>query len=377
MTANRTILTVLLSTLVFTLVFYNKSLGINLLLFESAVLLWLLWTKKVQLTKFNVLFVFLAVLLSVLFSLIHHTNLSIKVNVLCFFLFVGVISEPRLKSLWNSFLTAFSSFFNVFYHLNKRLSGPRINQKKIGFKVRRNLLLILPLVIILGFTIIYSSANPKFGELVTSFFELVLDGFTTFFTSVNLALIGVVLLGMMISLFVFVRTRNERIANGDADSGDQLYRTRRKILTPFSPIGLTNEYRSAVFLFLSLNCLLLVINVLDVNYVWFNFIWEGQYLKDFVHNGVYVLLFAILVSILLVLFVFRANLNFYRKGIWLKRLTYFWLTQNLILAVSVGIRNWYYIDYYALADRRIAIFFFLLLVVVALFTVFVKVHKTR
>lgn len=116
---------------------------------------------------------------------------------------------------------------------------------------------------------------------------------------------------------------------------------------------------------------------MDISYVWFNFKWEGQYLKDFVHQGTYLLLVSILVSMILVLYFFRKNLNFYQKNSLLKKLSYAWIFQNAILVFSVGIRNWYYIQYYALAYKRIAIVFFLLLCLFALFTVFFKISKVR
>ena len=211
MTAKRTFSTFILSTFFFTLIFYQKSIGINLLLFEAGLLGTLWWMKEYDLKQKNVRFVFSALVVSAVFTVIHHTNLSIQVNLLCFFLFIGAITEPNLKSLLNAFLTAISSVFQVFPRLKSRLSTSRVNQKKLGFNLRRNLRLIIPLLIICGFAIIYGIANPKFGELVTSFIDFIGNGFTHFFEVINIQLIGIILLGAGISLFVLIRTRNERI----------------------------------------------------------------------------------------------------------------------------------------------------------------------
>lgn len=53
------------------------------------------------------------------------------------------------------------------------------------------------------------------------------------------------------------------------------------------------------------------------------------------------------------------------------------MRQNVLLAVSTGIRNYYYIQHYSLAYRRIAVVFFLILAIYGLYSVYVKVRDTR
>jgi hypothetical protein len=112
--------------------------------------------------------------------------------------------------------------------------------------------------------------------------------------------------------------------------------------------------------------------------VWFNFSWEGQYLKQFVHEGTYLLILSILISIAIVLYYFRGNLNFYHGNKFLKRLCYLWILQNGILIISVAIRNFWYIQHFALAYKRIGVFIFLVLTLYGLYTVYKKVrhHKS-
>ena len=79
----------------------------------------------------------------------------------------------------------------------------------------------------------------------------------------------------------------------------------------------------------------------------------------------------------LLCYIFRGNLNFLTDNTLLKRLTYAWLIQNGILALSVAMRNLHYIEYYGLAHRRIGVFFFLLTTIVGLVAVILKVKKRR
>jgi len=103
----------------------------------------------------------------------------------------------------------------------------------------------------------------------------------------------------------------------DNQGSDFLKRRKRRGIIGFKTMGLLNEYRTAVFLFVILNLLLLIVNSIDIYWVWFNFEWNGQYLKQFVHEGTYLLIFSILLSLILTLYFFRGNLNFLKKNRWL------------------------------------------------------------
>jgi hypothetical protein len=127
------------------------------------------------------------------------------------------------------------------------------------------------------------------------------------------------------------------------------------------------------------NALLLVVNAIDINWLWFGFVPKpGFDLTQFVHEGTYVLIFSILLAMGIVLWVFRRNLNFYAPGLpWLRWGATVWVLQNAVLAVSVGLRNYYYIVHCGLAYKRIGVCFFLLLVFFGLGTVLLKIWQRR
>ena len=115
----------------------------------------------------------------------------------------------------------------------------------------------------------------------------------------------------------------------------------------------------ALIVFTLLNLLLLVVNVLDINWIWFDFEVPLEFsLKQFVHEGTYLLIFSILLSMMLVLYFFRSSLNFYPKKKALVVLGKIWIIQNMVLAFSVFIRNYHYIDYHGLAGKRIGVIAF-------------------
>jgi hypothetical protein len=142
-------------------------------------------------------------------------------------------------------------------------------------------------------------------------------------------------------------------------------------------MGLKHETQLGVFLMLALNIMLFLLLIFEIKDVWIGFSWNGQYLKEFVHEGMTVLSIAIVISMLLAIYLFRANQNFFSKNKWLKNLTYLWLGLNIVLVVSVGIRNFWYIYYFALAYKRIALSFFLISCVIGLISIFYKIYQKK
>jgi hypothetical protein len=140
---------------------------------------------------------------------------------------------------------------------------------------------------------------------------------------------------------------------------------------------LKSQYTAAVFLLISLNILIALQNVLDIRWIWFGFEWNGQYLQQFVHAGTFLLIISIMVSAMIILWFFRGSMNFYVGNRLLKRLSYAWIVQNMILAISVGFRVYWYIYYFALAYLRIGVIIFLVITIIGLITVLIKVRSGK
>jgi hypothetical protein len=84
-----------------------------------------------------------------------------------------------------------------------------------------------------------------------------------------------------------------------------------------------------------------------------------------------------MLAMLVLLFFFRGNLNFYKKNRWLRYGAYGWILQNAVLVISVLLRDYYYITHMGLAYKRIGVLVFLLMVLMGLITVFIKIHRRK
>ncbi len=369
-------LLVTISAVLITILFYKQTLGLNLLIFELFVLIWLYLTKQFQFKGKNQITSAAGILVTAFFTVIHHSLLSYIVNFSVFFIFTGVVIAPEIRSIFNSILLSITNSGASQIKFVRQLFKER-KKKGLFYYLKKGRIFLIPMIIILFFIMMYCISSPKFNDIICGFLDFIGDTFNFLFSNVELSIIFTFLLGLVISNFIFNRVVENSIINNELLKSDTLFRLKLNSMRGFKILALKNEYHSAIFLFAALNILILLLNIIDIRYVWFDFEWKGEYLKQFVHTGTYFLIFAILISIVLVLYFFRNNLNFLTKNKWLKYLCYIWLFQNVILVISVSIRNLYYINHFALAYKRIAIIFFLGLVIYGLYTVFIKVRDQK
>lgn len=370
-TPRTTSLICLLLALLFTALFHGQSMGINVLLFELP-LLGLLWWWRRPAPTLEVITTTAGTLLSAAFVVLHGSDMARAVNLLSVLLSVGVLLAPKLHALHHSLLMAVRhiipaqrAFLSSAVGSHKNLGLPRLGKSTGGT-------LIAMLAVVLIFLAIYQTANPHFSSLMD---RLVAD-LEKLFSRFDLSLAATFAMGLAASNIVLQQSRHPQLMAWMGLSNDTLLRQRHR--GPLSSmLGLRYELRSAMLLLGSLNLLLLVVNLLDIRHVWFQFNFNGQYLKQFVHEGTYLLILSILLGAGIVLWFFRGNQNFHGPNRGLKVLAYAWLAQNMVLAVSVGIRNYWYIHYYALAYKRIGVVFFLLAVLIGLLIVGLKVRDRR
>lgn len=371
------IIVTLLCSLLLTILFHKKALGINLFIAEIILLFYLIKSKQFKFQSFNAKLTLLGVLITSIATILIHSILSYFINFLSLFILFGILIYPEVKSLLNSIGLSFYNLFNSQIHFFRTLSNTNKNGIKIEKILKKKSLFIIPIFIIILFILLYRKSNPVFDELISDFLNTINHYILKFFENIDLTLLFTILICVFISNLIVFRTINKKIIESDFNASFFLKRVKVKKYKPFKFNDLKNEYRAGVFLLIVLNVLLLILNLIDINWVWFNFKWEGQFLKQFVHEGTYLLLLSIFISIGLVLFFFRENLNFYSKNKLLKYLSYVWLIQNGILIISVAIRNFYYINYFSLAYKRIGVLLFLILALYGLYTVFNKVKNKK
>jgi hypothetical protein len=361
----------LLLALLFTFLFHNTGVGLNLLVFELAALATLLYLRRPRWTMEFIL-VFSGTILSAVLVVVHGSALAVWVNVLSLLLTVGVMLAPELHALHHSLWLTVRHLLPAQRRFMGAVGGTSLsaNVPRLG---RNNLPVLLGiLVVVTLFGLLYQASNAHFEQLLT---ETILR-IDRLLAWVEVSQVLTFALGLMVANTVILETRHPRLLQWMGVAQDDLLRRRHH--RPLSAmLGLRYELRTGVLLLGLLNFLLLVVNALDIRHVWFGFTFDGQYLKQFVHEGTWLLIVSILLGVVIVLWFFRANQNFHSGNRLLKTLAWLWLAQNAVLAVSVAIRNYWYIHHYALAYKRIGVLFFLLACLVGLVLVGLKVRHRR
>ena len=133
----------------------------------------------------------------------------------------------------------------------------------------------------------------------------------------------------------------------------------------------------ALITLIALNALLLCVNLLDINVFFLERNAMNSDYSSMLHKGTWILIFSIILSAIIVLYIFRKNLNFYPKNKSLKIATYIWICQNVLLTCSVLMRVYHYVIHHGLAYKRIGVVIFVSATLFGLATLIFKVKAKK
>lgn len=363
-------LLIAIGTLAYSLLFYKQLAGINFFLF-SFLLAALLAIKRPELLKNLRWLLFAGATLFTSFCVVWQgTTLAVIANVIALMLLAASGMSPRSSVILNFFYSLYS-ITGSFIFIILRMVDPAFREKKEmasagpgkNFSWKKFLTFFLPVIIILLFFFIFRTANPLFKKFTD---EINLD-------FISFAWIGFTFPGFLLVCGFFYQYRIRALDKWELEKPKRLaFYENQKILK------FINEKNAALFLFAMLNLMLLFINGVDVHYLYMGAgLPKGISHADFVHNGVGMLILSILISISLMLFFFRGNMNFDEKVKGVKLLVYLWIAQNILMIVSTILRNNLYVAEYQLTYRRIGVYIYLVMAIFGLVTTFWKIYDQR
>ncbi|RPD50207.1 DUF4173 domain-containing protein [Hymenobacter sediminis] len=306
---------------------------------------------------------------------------------------LGYVNQPHLKLVAFALLTAVGGAaralpgFLPYLWPSRQEAGASNKWRRTRFYGR---LLLLPILIVVGFHILFSLANPRYDQLATAVFARVGEWLAALLPAISVGHVLFFVLGLTLTAGALVVVPFHFFQDQESRLGEFVRRQRDRVASfgvrhpnfharTFRSLDLRKEYLMALAVFGLVNALLLVVNIIDINWIWLGFApTPGFDLTQFVHEGTYVLILSILVAMGIVLWFFRRNLNFYAPGLQVLRWgATVWVVQNAVLVISVGLRNYYYITYTGLAYKRIGVYGFLLLTLFGLGTVLLKIWQRR
>jgi hypothetical protein len=218
---------------------------------------------------------------------------------------------------------------------------------------------LIAVVSALVFFGLYRLSNPLFhayaASIDLSFFKM------------DLALVGLagllIMYGLTRPLTIPFVTSKDLTAQADIEAGDQHGRYDSNTLIP-------------AILFLLLNCMLLVMNGLDIDNIYISCkLPVGINLSDFVHQAVAATVFSILMAVGLIAWFYSGSNNFTPTGKKVRVIIYLWIAQTVLLVVNTMVRNYWYIREYALTHQRIGVYIFLVLCLTGLSVTWLKLAR--
>ncbi|HLO44457.1 MAG TPA: DUF4173 domain-containing protein [Leadbetterella sp.] len=355
---------------VYYFIFWQENIALNLFIFDI-LLLGFSYQQMPKNLKTNILLT-IAFLSSASVPLIN-TDASILINVLIMGVVLGYSLLPEINSAISAGLVF---FINITLNI-RHLSAPITNlfegmaSKSTLFDQVLKIIKIgvLPVVLFVVFLVLFQNANPIFLEK-TLFLQNALETFFTNFPTFSVPRTVFTIFGYIFLAGVFF--------NRNFQFGQNYFTNKSKSIEPPIESIKNDKFQTATISLFTLNALLLSVNFIDIQYLWFNFSeTSASEMSKLVHSGTYLLIISVIISIIVLLFFFKGELNFHKKSKILVVLAITWIAQNAILVGSVFIRNYKYVEMYGLTHKRIGVCIFLTLTLVGLFTITWKIIKKQ
>jgi hypothetical protein len=364
-------------TMLFDHLFWGMEPGLNLTLFALVAMSVGLFRHGWRRVSVPARWAYAGTLLAAAMVWWHHSTVAIVAVVMGLIVFAGSVHEPALRSVPFAIPQAALAFFMAPTAGLRGVSGLRGANTTGGSGWRWVRIAVLPVLVAMAFVQLYRVGNPRFDVLTAGLFDGLFDLLGELLTPHLLFLV----FAMMVCAALVRRIAPDAMHRIEHQMTDTLVRTRirrPRWMRPLSMDPLERERRAGVVLLVLVNIALMVVNVIDISWVWLGFTVPKDFsLKQFVHEGTWALIWSIMLSMLVLLYLFRRNLNFHPRNTPLKHLATVWVVQNFILGISVFLRNYHYISFHGLAYKRVGVIVFLALVLIGLITLYIKVRERR
>lgn len=357
---------ILACSLIFTLLFYDQEVGVNLAIFGLVLTGMICYFFQERFTsRLHLVLVTISVLSCFAFAwygdFVSFLALSMSILFLQF-----KTHEVKLKILQIFpivFINGFASLGRIFLFsqwLPKREIKNDFAKKIIAY-------VVIPALFITLFFVVYAFGSDHFSSLFTDY-TLDLDIFKVFL---------IALLGFYISFsfwnYWVPDICYEYNSKLDNDFSNEIKTQNQKT---FSFLDLDFERKSGEITLVLLNIMLLVF-IVTYNYEQFFETIETSKLSSATHERVNAVIFSIVMAVGVILFYFKGGFNFDEKANNLKRLAKIWILLNGVLIISTVIKNSEYVSYFGLTYKRLGVYAFLILAIIGLVFAFLKIINQK
>jgi hypothetical protein len=387
---------ILIGGFLFQFLFWDEFLGLNLSLYSLFVFAITFTDKQIPFhkTMLNTALPHLAIAIYIAYN---NSVLAIITWFITMLVFLGTAHFVMLKSVTTALVWGVLQVISGPSGIIGKLRATKVGKINLKPILKPLKYIVLPLLMVIIFCSLYSLANPIFAKYVNAvnvelsrFFSSI---FRFLFVDISFAKLFIITLGCCITAGIMVTVKSNLLEDIEIKETDELTRKRRSnksnlLFEDFRALfagsqtkkllALKTENIVGIISFTALNILLLFLNGIDVATLWLNNkVDAGKDYSAELHDGTNTLIFSIVIAMLIVVYFFSGNLNFYRKNKFIKALAYIWIAQNAFLVLSVFHRDYDYIFYHGLTHKRIGVAVFATLSLIGLLTVYLKIAKRR
>lgn len=349
--------------------FYKQTIGINFLLFNSLLILSLLMIDRTLAKNRSWLIVAAGALLTSAGAFLYGNVLSFIGNIISLLL-LSNLSLAKEASLFFAFIQSCFSYISIPFIrlaglLDRALNGAENegDAKRPDMTLSNFLKVAIPSIILVVFFFIYKHSNVVFSSFIDSLhIEIPWD------------FIGFSIWGFYLVYIFFNQYFYAPLIKTDRKMGNILKGENAHEQSVFST--LMTEFSAARLTFIMLNVLLLVVNLLDIKFILF----DDKNIYDYsryIHQGVNSSIFSVVVAILVTLYFFRGNLNFYSENKQLRIVALMWIAQNILLLLTCVHKNYSYIYEFGLTQKRIGVYVYLLITCIGLTLTWIKITRVK
>jgi hypothetical protein len=355
----------IISALLFSTLFYQKTLGINVLLFTLLSIIFISVINFERVKNKQVIIKGVVLTMTSVLVFVNHNLLSFYAYFLSFFVFIGTVSQRNSSLIIKLFNGVFSAIAATIMHYFERVASEveQAKENNTSYIFWAKTIAVVT-VVLLVFISLYRHANPVFNDLIAK---------------IDLSFINIQ--WILFSIMAYILLQNitkpvtvEPITTTDLNLSNALNQAN---LPALDEGKLKQLSQLASVLFVLLDALIVLVLVTDIIYLSKIETLSASALSSQLHQGVSALIFSIVLAIALILYFFKGNLNFYKANNLIKNTTYTWIFLNIIMAGVTLYKNYTYVHLFGLTYKRIGVFVYLLLALFGLIFTFIKVKNIR
>lgn len=354
---------IILGGITFATLFYSKFLGLNTALYALFLIIALAIMNAKSFLKPTIMASAAAMIAASIAIVIHGSGMAILCYFLSVFLFIGLVASSQ-ASIYMGWLNGlYNLFFGIFHNFIFNIQ--KIKEEKTPKYAAEQIIKItvIPLLLILLFSYLYSIANPVFAEWLSFIDFSFLDGLWIF-----TAVLGGLIMANIVQPQPITPLTDHDIKTHNYLNAIELNEVQKE--------KTKNELQLGTFSIAGLNLLLVIVMISEFMFITNIRTFKASELSDAVHSGVYASIVSILLAVVIIAIFFRGSVNFIKENGTLKMLTFIWIGLNSLLIGSIFVKTYLYIDQYGLSMKRIGVMVYLVLCLIGLFTTFLKVqHK--